>query len=72
MCIRDSFGALFASLRNKGQSIGEIIETSIGKRAKRLFLTFAYLTLILVVAAFASIVANTFKMCIRDSLQIIV
>ena len=55
------FGALFASLRNKGQSIGEIIETSIGKRAKRLFLTFAYLTLILVVAAFASIVANTFK-----------
>ena len=29
------FGALFASLRNKGQSIGEIIETSIGKRAKR-------------------------------------
>ena len=55
------FGALFASIRNKGQSIGEVIATSIGTRAKRLFLTFSYLTLILVVAAFASIVANTFK-----------
>lgn len=55
------FGALFASIRNKGQSIGEVIAESIGSRAKKLFLTFSYLTLILVVAAFASIVANTFK-----------
>lgn len=55
------FGALFASVRNKGQSIGEVIATSIGSRAKRLFIIFSYLTLILVVAAFASIVANTFK-----------
>lgn len=54
------FGALFASIRNKGQSIGEVISSSIGARAKKLFLTFSYLTLILVVAAFASIVANTF------------
>ena len=55
------FGALFASVRNKGQSIGEGIATSIGSRAKKLFIIFSYLTLILVVAAFASIVANTFK-----------
>ena len=54
------FGALFASVRNKGQSIGEVIATSIGSRAKKLFIIFSYLTLILVVAAFASIVANTF------------
>lgn len=54
------FGALFASIRNKGQSIGEVIADTMGSKAKRLFLTFAYLTLILVVAAFASIVANTF------------
>ena len=54
------FGALFASLRNKGRSIGEVIAGSIGLRAKRLFIIFAYLTLILVVAAFASIVAGTF------------
>ena len=54
------FGALFASVRHKGQSIGEVISTNIGSRAKKLFNVFAYLTLVLVVAAFASIVANTF------------
>ena len=54
------FGALFASVRNKGMSIGEIISTNMSKRAKRLFIIFSYLTLILVVAAFASIVATTF------------
>ena len=54
------FGALFASVRHNGQSIGEVIDSSMGKTAKRLFITFAYLTLLLVVAAFASIVAGTF------------
>ena len=54
------FGALFASVRHGGRSIGEIISENMSKRAKMLFLTFAYLTLILVVAAFASIVAGTF------------
>lgn len=55
------YGALFASVRNKGQSIGEVIANSIGMRAKKLFLIFSYLTLVLVVAAFASIVASTFQ-----------
>ena len=54
------FGALFASVRHDGKSIGEIISANMSKRAKMLFLIFAYLTLILVVAAFASIVAGTF------------
>ena len=54
------FGALFASVRHGGRSIGEIISANMSKRAKRLFIIFAYLTLILVVAAFASIVAGTF------------
>ncbi len=54
------FGALFASVRHKGQSIGEVIADSMGEKAKKLFIIFAYLTLLLVVAAFASIVANTF------------
>lgn len=54
------FGALFASVRHGGRSIGEIISENMSKRAKILFLIFAYLTLILVVAAFASIVAGTF------------
>jgi carbon starvation protein len=55
------FGALFASVRHKGQSIGEVISDAIGPRAKKLFIIFSWLTLLLVVAAFASIVANTFK-----------
>ena len=55
------FGALFASLRNRGRSIGEVIAGSIGLRAKRLFVIFSFLTLILVVGAFASIVAGTFN-----------
>lgn len=55
------YGALFASIRHKGQSIGEVIALNIGERAKKLFLIFSYLTLILVVAAFASIVASTFQ-----------
>ena len=55
------FGSLFASIRHKGQSIGEVIAANIGERAKKLFIIFSYLTLILVVAAFASIVASTFN-----------
>ena len=55
------FGAVFSSVRHKGQSLGEVIADSMGSRAKKLFIIFSYLTLILVVAAFASIVANTFK-----------
>lgn len=54
------YGALVASVRHRGGSIGEIISVNMGKRAKRLFIIFAYLTLILVVAAFAAIVASTF------------
>ncbi len=60
------FGALFASIRHKGQSIGEIISTNMSKRAKMLFTIFAYLTLILVVAAFASIVATTFGATVSE------
>ncbi len=54
------FGALFASVRHGGKSIGEIISANMSLRAKRLFVIFAYLTLVLVVAAFAAIVAGTF------------
>ena len=61
------FGALFASIRNKGQSIGEVIATTMGSKAKKLFIIFSYLTLILVVAAFGSIVANTFMATYTES-----
>jgi carbon starvation protein len=55
------FSSLFASIRHKGQSIGTVISENMGKRAKKLFIIFSYLTLLLVVAAFASIVAGTFN-----------
>ena len=61
------FGALFASIRNKGQSIGEVIASTMGSKAKKLFIIFSYLTLILVVAAFGSIVANTFMATYTES-----
>jgi carbon starvation protein len=54
------FGALFASLRHKGQTLATVVAENIDDTAKKLFCVFAYLTLILVVAAFASIVAGTF------------
>lgn len=55
------FGSMFASVRNKGRSITDVISNSMGDRARTLFTVFAYLTLILVIAAFASIVADTFS-----------
>ncbi|WP_330362548.1 carbon starvation CstA family protein [[Clostridium] dakarense] len=54
------FGSLFASIRHDGKSIGEIIEVNMGKKGKKLFALFAWLTLVLVVAAFANIVADNF------------
>lgn len=54
------FGSLFASVRHDGKSIGEVINVNMGKRGKQLFSIFAWLTLLLVVAAFTNIVASTF------------
>lgn len=54
------YGSLFVSIRHKGKSIGEVINETMGKRGKQLFSIFAWLTLLLVVAAFANIVASTF------------
>ena len=52
---------MFASVRNKGRTIGYIIELYIGKIGKKLFTLFVWLFSILVVAAFADVVANTFN-----------
>ena len=54
------FVSMYASVRNKGRSIGYIIEKYIGKTGKKMFLLFCWLFCILVVAAFADIVAGTF------------
>ena len=55
------FSAMYASVKNKGRTIGYIIEEYIGKLGKKLFLLFCWLFCILVVAAFADIVAATFN-----------
>ena len=54
------FGSLFASIRHDGKSVGEIIKDSMGPRAKKLFIVFALLVLILVIASFVNVVAGTF------------
>lgn len=54
------YGSLVASVRHRGQTIGEIIDSTIGRRGKFLFSIFAWLTLVVVIAAFANIVAATF------------
>lgn len=55
------FSAMYASVKNKGRTIGYIIEAYIGKIGKKLFLLFTWLFCILVVAAFADVVAGTFN-----------
>lgn len=54
------FGALFASIRHNGGSIGEIMKDSMGIKAQRLFIVFALAVLILVIASFTAVVAGTF------------
>ncbi|MDW7680166.1 MAG: carbon starvation protein A, partial [bacterium] len=54
------FTSLVASVRHQGQSIGKIIEAYIGQRGKQLFLMFSWATLVLIIAAFAILVARTF------------
>ena len=53
-------GSLFVSIRHKGKSLGEVIGDTMGDTGRKLFSLFAWLTLLLVVAAFTNIVATTF------------
>lgn len=55
------FASMYASVKNKGRTIGYIIEEYIGKLGKKLFLLFCWLFCILVIAAFADVVAGTFN-----------
>lgn len=52
------FGALWASVRNKGKSIGTLTGTVIGNRARNLFLVVIFLLLLMVNAAFAVVISN--------------
>lgn len=55
------FGALYASVKNEGKSMGMLIEKYIGKFGRRIFLLFCWLFTLLVIAAFADMVAGTFN-----------
>ena len=55
------FGALYASMKNNGKSLAQLIEKYIGKTGRRLFLIFSWLFCIIVIAAFTSMVCGTFK-----------
>lgn len=65
------FTALYASLKNDGKSMGVLIEQYIGKTGRRLFLLFCWLFSLLVIAAFADIVANTFNGFAKDGSTIL-
>lgn len=54
------FMSLISSVRHEGKTIGEVIGKNVGKSAKTIFLIFAWLALVLVVAVFSILVANTF------------
>ena len=55
------FGALYASVKNEGKSMGMIIEKYIGKTGRKLFMLFCWLFTLLVIAAFTDMVAGTFN-----------
>ena len=55
------FGALYASVKNEGKSMGLIIEKYIGKFGRKIFLLFCWLFTLIVIAAFAEMVAGTFN-----------
>ena len=55
------FGALYASVKNEGKSMGMLIEKYIGKLGRKLFLLFCWLFCLIVIAAFADMVAGTFN-----------
>ena len=54
------FMALISSVRHKGKTVGEVIGVNVGKSAKTFFLIFIWLTLVLIIAVFAILVARTF------------
>ena len=52
-------GAIVASMRHEGKSVGEVVDKWVGRRAKRLFLCFTWLALILVLAVFLQFSADS-------------
>ena len=63
------FGALYASVKNEGKSMGMISEKYIGKTGRKLFMLFCWLFTLLVIAAFTDMVAGTFNGVGLDSAE---
>lgn len=61
------FGALYASVKNEGKSMGMLIEQYIGKTGRKLFLLFCWLFTLIVTAAFADMVSGTFNGFVTDA-----
>ena len=61
------FGALYASVKNEGKSMGMIIEKYIGKFGRKIFLLFCWLFTLIVTAAFADMVSGTFNGFVTDA-----
>lgn len=55
------FGALYASVKSEGKSMGQIVEKYIGRTGKKLFFFFCWVFTLIVIAAFADMVAGTFN-----------
>ena len=53
-------GALWASARNKGKSMGALSESVIGKRTRALFMIVVFLVLLMVNAVFGVVIAKSF------------
>ena len=54
------FGSLLASLRNKGESVGNIIGKSMSLQVKKMFLIFAIIVALLGTASFISVICGSF------------
>ncbi len=61
------FGALYASMKNNGKSLAQLVDKYIGKTGRRLFLLFCWLFCIIVIAAFTSMVCGTFAQSAKAS-----
>ena len=56
------FGALVVSMRNRGQTVGDIAGRVLNKRTRLLFLSVLFLALTIVLAIFGLVIAAVFKM----------
>jgi len=64
------FGALVVSLRNRGQTLGEVAGRLVSPRVKYLFLAILFFALTLVLAVFGLVIATIFKLYAESVLSV--